>query len=410
MLLCALKMVGHGLLRSYSTKTNTTMKKYTRSLILLFGILLIGCQSPPKKDKKLKQTTSKDDILKILTKVNDKWQAEHDVANQNAFWHPAAYHIGNVYAYQLTQDKQQLNYTIQWAENNQWSGAKSTTPDQWKFTYGETDEYVLFGDWQACFQVYIDLYHMAPQDIKIARAKEVMHYQVNTAENGYWWWIDGLFMVMPVMTRMYGLTQDPIYLEKLHEYYSYTKQEVFDEASGLFYRDAKYIYPKHTTNSGKKDFWARGNGWVFAALARTLEGLPKSNPYYSEYVAVFKQMATALKNAQHKDGYWTRSLLDEHQAPGPETSGTAFFTFGILWGLNNGILNQADYATVVERSWTYLSKTAIQNDHTLGYVQPIGENAMPGQTVNQNSTSDFGVGAFLLAATEMAKFIDLHHN
>ena len=102
------------------------------------------------------------------------------------------------------------------------------------------------------------------------------------------------------------------------------KEQVYDEASGLFYRDAKYIYPKHTTNTGKKDFWARGNGWVFAALARTLEGLPESDAHYEEFVNIFTKMAESLKNSQQKEGYWTRSMLDQEQAPGPETSGTAF--------------------------------------------------------------------------------------
>ena len=39
-------------------------------------------------------------------------------------------------------------------------------------------EHVLFGDWQICFQTYIDLYNMdrEPAEYKIARAKEVMEY------------------------------------------------------------------------------------------------------------------------------------------------------------------------------------------------------------------------------------------
>ncbi|WP_333864804.1 glycoside hydrolase family 88 protein [Sphingobacterium sp.] len=29
-------------------------------------------------------------------------------------------------------------------------------------------------------------------------------------------------------------------------------------------------------------------------------------------------------------------MLDPEHAPGRETSGTAFFTYGLLWGINNG--------------------------------------------------------------------------
>jgi rhamnogalacturonyl hydrolase YesR len=117
-------------------------------------------------------------------------------------------------------------------------------------------------------------------------------------------------------------------------------------------------------------------------------------------------MASAIAKSQQPEGYWTRSMLDPVHAPGPETSGTAFFTYGLLWGINNRHLDKKQYLPVVERSWRYLTKTALQPDGKVGYVQPIGERAIPGQVVDQNSTSNFGVGAFLLAASEMYRYLD----
>ncbi len=367
------------------------------TLIVIFS--LISCASVSKKE-----------VTNIIHKVNNHWQANNEVKNQKPFWHQSTYHIGNLEAYQVTKNIEYLNYTTKWAERNNWIGAKSNNPTEWKFSYGEKEEYVLFGDWQACFQVYIDLYHLNLEEHKIARAKEVMSYQVNTNENKYWWWIDGLFMVMPVMPRMYEITNNDIYLKKLHEYYSYTIQEVYDPETGLLYRDAKYIFPKHQTKNGIKDFWSRGNGWVFAALARTLDKLPKTDPHYKEYENVFLKMAETLKSTQQKEGYWTRSILDPAQAPGPETSGTCFFTYGMLWGINNGLLSKKIYAPTALAAWDYLQKTAIQKDGTLGFVQPIGEKAVPGQIVNANSTADFGVGAFLLAASELIRYLDNKKN
>ncbi len=377
-----------------------------RSVYFLILFVFTAWTCSEKHDQKNSlPLPQKQDVIEALTTVNDTWQSEHPDAKEWPFWHNSAYHIGNLAAYSLTQKQEYLDYSVTWADHNEWQGAKSENPEEWKFTYGETNEHVLFGDWQACFQVYIDLYQLDPEEYKIARAKEVMNYQVHTDEDGYWWWIDGLYMVMPVMPRMYELTGDDIYLDKLHEYFSFTKERVYDEEAGLWYRDAKYIYPEHKTNSGKKDFWSRGDGWVFAALARTLDKLPEDNQYREEYVDVFTSMAGALKEAQQPEGYWTRSLLDPEQAPGPETSGTSFFTFGMLWGINNGILDEGEYKSVALKGWKYLSKTAIQPDGRLGYVQPIGEKAIPGQIVDENSTSDFGVGAFLLAATEMVRYI-----
>ena len=101
-----------------------------------------------------------------------------------------------------------------------------------------------------------------------------------------------------------------------------------------------------------------------------------------------------------------RLNYDAQHAPGPETSGTAFFTYGLQWGINNGFLDSAHYQPVVEKAWKYLSTVALQPDGKIGYVQPIGEKAIPGQVVDANSTSNFGVGAFLLAACERVRYLE----
>ena len=111
-------------------------------------------------------------------------------------------------------------------------------------------------------------------------------------------------------------------------------------------------------------------------------------------------MAKAVAAIQQPEGYWTRSMMDPEHAPGPETSGTAFFTYGMLWGVNHGYLNETTYMPVIQKAWKYLSEKALQKDGSVGYVQPIGEKAIPGQVVDAKSTANFGVGAFLLAACE----------
>jgi rhamnogalacturonyl hydrolase YesR len=349
--------------------------------------------------------TSKEDVLAMIHNVNGYWQ-KNNPPQQRAFWDVAAYHTGNMAAYFLTKNEAYRKYSETWAEHNEWKGAKSNNKAEWKYSYGEKDDYVLFGDWQICFQTYIDLYTLAPEEKKIARAKEVMEYQMSTPRNDYWWWADGLYMVMPVMTKLHKITGNSLYLQKLHEYYSFANSIMYDSEAKLYYRDAKYVYPKHKTANGKKDFWARGDGWVFAGLAKVLADLLATDPHREEYSSRFKDMAIAIKAAQQPEGYWTRSMLDPQHAPGPETSGTAFFTYGLLWGVNNGFLDEDTYLPVVQKSWQYLTKTALQADGKIGYVQPIGERAIPGQVVDKNSTSNFGVGAFLLAACELYRHLD----
>ena len=78
----------------------------------------------------------------------------------------------------------------------------------------------------------------------------------------------------------------------------------------------------------------------------------------------------------------------------------------MLWGINNGLLKDKIYLKAAQNGWKYLSTVALQPSGKIGYVQPIGEKAIPGQVVDENSTANFGVGAFLLAASEMSRFAE----
>ncbi|WP_243349216.1 glycoside hydrolase family 88 protein [Parabacteroides sp. FAFU027] len=372
------------------------MKKtsFIAFLIFCFSAYLPAQQKPTKSE-----------LISIIQKVNDYWQNTHTDPG-NPFWDNAAYHTGNMEAYYITKNEAYRKYSEKWAEQNNWKGATSNDKSKWKYTYGEKPEYVLFGDWQICFQTYADLYNLTPDSQKIARAREVMEYEMSTPQNDYWWWADGLYMVMPVMTKMYKITGNPLYLKKLHEYFQYAKSIMYDSKTKLFYRDAKYVYPKHKSVNGKKDFWARGDGWIFAGLAKVLQDLPKDYKYRSLFEQHYRDMAKAIIKHQQKEGYWTRSMLDPNHAPGYETSGTAFFTYGLLWGINNGYLKEKKYLPAAMKAWKYLSTTALQLNGKIGYVQPIGEKAIPGQVVDANSTANFGVGAFLLATSELVRFTD----
>lgn len=364
----------------------------------------------------------KSEVMDIITRVNNTWQQSHGApeyggtkAGLSAFWDNAVYHTGNMEAYSLMKTQAWYDYSFAWAEKNGWIGAAEKDNAKWKYkNYGEDVQHVLFGDWQICFQTYIDLYNFssAPQESWVARAKEVMSYEAYSAADDYWWWADALYMVMPVMTKMYLLTGDEAYLDKMYANWKYANSIMYDKETGLYFRDGKYVYPKHTTRAGKKDFWARGDGWVIAAFAKVLkdfdtakkQGKKVKGKYRKEIAETYKQLAKALVSSQQSEGYWTRSILDPEQAPGYETSGTALMCYGLFWGINNGYLPKT-YIQAANKAWKYLSTIALQPDNTIGYVQPIGEKAIPGQVVDKKSTSNFGTGAFLLAASEYCRFI-----
>ena len=374
-----------------------------RKQILLL-LLLIVCLTAGAKRKKAvsrKPLTT----VEMITKVNDYWQQHHS-PNVRSFWDEAAYHTGNMEAYRLLGTARWLAYSDAWARHNLWQGAREKDTSKWKYkTYGEGQDFVLFGDWQICFQTYLDLYEIEGDDYKIARAIEVMDYEVRQPQNDFWWWADALYMVMPVMTKLYKTTGEVKYLDKLYDNFRWADELMYDKDEQLYYRDAKYIYPKvKTACNGGKSFWARGDGWVLAGLAKVLSDMPVDYCHRDFFVERFRQLAEGVARVQRPGGYWSRSMLCEEDAPGPETSGTAFFTYGMLWGVNNGLLDRAAYEPVIAKAWNYLTTTALQPDGSIGFVQPIGEKPDPTKTVDANSQANFGVGAFLLAACEHLRY------
>jgi rhamnogalacturonyl hydrolase YesR len=118
---------------------------------------------------------------------------------------------------------------------------------------------------------------------------------------------------------------------------------------------------------------------------------------------VLKKMAATLKSIQRSDGFWNADLGDPTKYAGPETSGTAFFVYGIAWGINNGVLPAADYRPVVEKAWQGLVTKAVATNGRLGYVQGQGQKPADHQPVKAGDTAAFGVGGFLLAGSELQK-------
>lgn len=377
-----------------------------KQILSLTAAALMLVPAPAGAKAKKKEAAKQLSAIEIVDKVNSHWQANNK-PEVNAFWDNAVYFTGNMEAYRLTGNAKYLEYSDKWARHNKWSGATGQDPQKWQYkTYGEGQEHVLFADWQVCFQTYADMYAMNPDAYKVARAKEVLGREALMPQNDFWWWVDALYMGMPAFSKMYRMTGDEAYLDKLYANFKHADDLMFDKTDHLYYRDAKYIYPAHKTEAGKKDFWARGNGWALAGLAKVLADVPETWQHRAALVERFRQLAEAVSKCQQEGGYWTRSMLDPKQAEGEETSGTALFAYGLLWGMNNGLLDRTVYGAVADNAWKYLSTVALQADGSVGYVQPIGEKAVRGQKLTAANANNFGTGAFLLAACEKVRYDD----
>ncbi len=403
---------------------------------------------PEEKFNKMKPTY--ESAVAAMKKANTYWQENTSYidwygSTHPAFWDKAAYHTGNIEMYKLTGDETYLKYSVDWANYNEWKGNNSTSnKSTWTWGYNQTQgsNAVLFGDWQICFQTYLDLYEMGIDGASVDRVYEVIDYQISKDEDSFWWWADSLYMVMPVMTKLYKQTNDEKYLDALYKYFRYAKELMYDGPGGiptskdgyttsaalnsgasysdpddykyLFFRDAGYVYPlkPNAGHEDEKNFWARGDGWVFAGLAKVLADMPSDYEHYDEFYTTYVEMAEAIVSCQQIDeagyGFWTQSMLQDYPKgtngndEGYETSGTAFFTYGLFWGINNGILTDNVYEIAAIRGWGYLENVALHDSGKVGYVQPIGSNAT--QAVSFDTTANFGVGAYLLASCEAARW------
>ncbi len=261
----------------------------------------------------------------------------------------------------------------------------------------------------AAGQSWIEAYQASPEGIKIDDTLKEIAAQtaatLGTVTSNAYFAVDSQFMALPAFAMVGKLDNNPSYFARLYKLFHYNKTTLglYDPTARLYYRDVHYIYPAAQTPTGKKVFWARGNGWALGALARILRDLPVSDLRRAEYVTTLQQMSAALKAVQRSDGFWNMSLDDAGHYPGPETSGTALFVYGMAWGMNHGLLSTTTYKPVVAKAWNAMVTTAVHPSGQLGYVQGVGKEPVPPSEVTYHSAADFGVGVFLLAGSEVVK-------
>jgi rhamnogalacturonyl hydrolase YesR len=232
-----------------------------------------------------------------------------------------------------------------------------------------------------------------PRDAVIPKGKEMT-----------WWWCDALFMAPPVWARMYAVTGDRKYIDFLDQEWAKTSGLLYDTSEHLYARDSSYL--TKTEANGKKMFWSRGNGWVAGGIIRTLQYLPKDDPARAKYVTQVREMMARAAQLQGKDGLWRAGLLDPDNYDQPEVSGSALFTYAMAAGVNEGFLDRKTYRPVIEKAWAGILHH-VYADGRLGCIQQTGAEPAP---FKPTASYTYGVGAFLLAGSEIRKMDQRHHS
>jgi unsaturated rhamnogalacturonyl hydrolase len=332
-------------------------------------------------------------IQAVVKKVAD-WQLKEAQPSFNRLWTYAAMYDGLLAASAATGDSKYRDAVEKYSEEEKWLLIDNRFPH---------------ADDQAMGKSYMYLYLRDPKGerkpVRMTHTKEVMDRLVARPDDPaklLWWWCDALYMAPPVLSQMYKATGDKKYLDFIDKEWWQTSAKLYSPTDHLFFRDERYLTQKQA--NGKSLFWSRGNGWVMGGLVKVLEIMPKDYPSRPKYVQQFKEMAEAVKNIQSADGLWRSGLLDPEAYDLPEVSGSAFFTYAIAYGINEGILERKTYLPVVEKSWPGMLKH-IYADGRLGSIQPV--DGQPGK-FKASSSHVYGVGGFLMAGYEMNRLAGKH--
>lgn len=370
---------------------------FYRMKLLLAAALLMTSSLQAQK------IPSKKEVLKVMRLTNkyfmNKWPdpGKSIVTNKERpsnIWTRAVYYEGLMALYGIDKKKEYLNYAIDWGNKHKWGlrdGIQTRNADN-----------------QCCGQTYIDLYLMDKKEERIKDINASIDLMKATEKTDDWNWIDALQMAMPVFVRLGVIYNDTNYFSRMYEMYAFSKYKhggngLYNPAEKLWWRDKDFVPPYKEPN-GKNCYWSRGNGWVVAALVRTLQMLPKTDPHYNEYMQDYKDMLQALLPLQRTDGFWNVSLADSTNYGGKELTGTALFVYGMAWGINNNLIDKATYQPVMLKAWNAMMKDCIHPDGMLGYVQGTGKEPKDGQPVSFDKIPDFedyGLGCFLLAGSEV---------
>jgi rhamnogalacturonyl hydrolase YesR len=357
------------------------------------------------------QAPSPEAAKQLMRHVN-AYQLAHPWKETDRNWIRATYYSGVMAAYRATGDEAYFEQAMRWAKKHEWqvgnerSGANVLT----------------------CGQTYLQI-HEEKRDAAMIRPLIAWldSKRPNTPTGGKVWYLEGgrryadsLYVGPPTLAMLARTTGDAKYLNWMHAFFWDVHRELYDREDDLFYRDKRFIAKKgdqpaprddakgkrkswvHTlTHNNRKILWSRGNGWVFAGIARILQYLPGDDPQRPRYEALFKEMAASLVKRQGTDGLWRANLADPAEYPLPETSGTGFFCYGLAWGVNAGILDRGRYETAVYRAWRGLAGY-VSADGKVQWGQPVAAGPYE---VRETDSHEYVTGTFLLAGSEVLKMV-----
>jgi unsaturated rhamnogalacturonyl hydrolase len=375
-------------------------------LILLFvsGLLPVFSDGQVQSPDTFKDDLTIKDVKNVLKSVAD-WQINTPLTRHPLDWTNAALYAGMAEWAAIAGDEKYYGWLREIGQKNEWKYYERPKQPLRKY---HADDYCVGQMYVELYRHYKDKKMIEPirnyldQILKDPAKGELLFVSPDKSYSSQqrWSWCDALFMAPTVWAKIANVTGKKKYLDFMYQEYKFTTDYLYDREENLYFRDSNYFTRKEA--NGKKVFWGRGNGWVFAGLPIIIRELPKKYEQKQYFVDIYKKLAAKLLSIQDPGGFWHASMLDPDSYPNPEMSATAFFVFGMAWGINNGHLDKNTYLPSVIKGWKAMV-SSVWPDGKVGFVQPVGSDP---KAVTKEMTDVYGVGGFLLAGTEITKLIE----
>lgn len=211
-------------------------------------------------------------------------------------------------------------------------------------------------------------------------------------------WADDLFMSVPFLARMGKITGDAKYFDDAIKQVENFNKYLYDPMTGLFFHN--YYNDVQMNGVGH---WGRANGWLAMAQVQLLSELPADHPKRAELIRLLLRQIVNYSRYQDKSGLW-HQLLDKPDSY-LETSATAMFIYAVAHAVNEGWIN-AKYISIANDGWRGLVNKVTAD----GQLKDVCIGTNMNEDINFYYTrpaelnDSHGLGAFLLAGTEMIRF------
>ena len=250
-----------------------------------------------------------------------------------------------------------------------------------------------------------------------------------TNEGGFWhkkiypnqMWLDGLYMGGPFYAEYAMLFNEDAAFDDIAKQFIWMEKHARDAKTGLLYhawdesREQKWANKETGTSP---HFWARAMGWYSDAIVDALDYFPVTHPKRQALIDILNRLVNALEKFQDKEsGLWYDVM--NYNGPGKEknyfeASAACQFTYAIAKGVRKGYLPASKLA-IAQKAYAGIVKRFIKvedgqtNLHGTVKVSGLGGNPYRDGTFEYYMSEPVivndpkGVGAFLLASTEMEK-------